>query len=135
MTEDRRPGDFVESLGKGLIVYYTFPLLVGLISILGMLVGFVLGIPFYLIYWVGPEQFMVDHFGLSLILWGTGTGIIIKAMFFKDVRMISPEIWRNLTSGLLFLIAGFIVVFVLAGGLAFLAYLDVDWAQRALERS
>ena len=134
MTEDRRPGDFVESLGKGLVVYYTFPLIVGLISILGMLVGFVLGIPFYLIYWVGPEQFMVDHLGLSLILWGIGMGIAIKMLFFKGVKMISPEIWSSVVGGFLFLIAGFIVVFVIAGGLAFLAYLDVDWAQRALER-
>lgn len=135
MNEDRRPGDFVESLGKGLVVYYTFPLIVGLVSILGMLGGFVLGIPFYLIYWVGPEQFMVDHLELSLILWAIGMGVAIKMIFFKGVRMISPEIWSNLLGGLLFLVAGFIVVFVIAGGLALLAYLDVDWAQRALERS
>lgn len=135
MTVDRRPGDLMESIGNGLVIYYTFPLIVGLISILGMLVGVVLGIPFYLIYWVGPEQFMVEHFGLSLILWGIGMGIAIKVMFFQGVRMFSPEIWSNVLGGLLFLVAGFIVVFVIAGGLAFLAYLDVDWAQRALERS
>ena len=82
MTDDRRPGDFVDALGRGLVIYYTFPLLIMLLSVLGMIAGLILATPCFLIFWKTPEQFLVEHTGLSLVFWGLGTVLVLKRLFF-----------------------------------------------------
>ena len=82
MTDDRRPGDFVDALGRGLVIYYTFPLLLMLLSVLGMITGVILATPCFLIFWKTPEQFLVEHTGLSLVFWGLGTVVVLKRLFF-----------------------------------------------------
>lgn len=82
MTDDRRPGDFVDALGRGLVIYYAFPPLVMLVSILGMIAGVILATPCFLIFWKMPEQFLMEHTGLSLFFWGLGTVLVVKRLFF-----------------------------------------------------
>lgn len=133
MNNDHRPGDFVDALGKGLVIYYTFPLLAALIGGLGMLVGLILAIPCYLILWISPEQFLVQHTNVFFVFWGLGMAMVMKRMFFRETRVVSQEIWSSFCWGILFIFGSLLLVLLIAGSLAFLAHMDVDWARRALD--
>ena len=65
MAYEHRPGDFLEAVTRAITVGFGVPIVGVLVGGAGMTVASLLGIPLYLFYWQGPEDFIVDHFGVS----------------------------------------------------------------------
>lgn len=135
MSDDRRSGHWEDAITNAITVAIGVPLVAGVVGGAGMAVAFVLGLPFYLFFQQGPEDFMADHPVIFMMLWLAGMIIVAKGFFFAGVPIrISSDVSQVLLGGLLLIVASFVLVLVIAGGLAFLAHLDVSWAKDAIER-
>jgi len=127
MTHDRRPGDFVDALGKGLVVYYAFPLLAGLMGALGMIVGLILAIPCYLIFWISPEEFLAKHTGIFIVFWGIGIAIVTKGLLFPNTKVtVTPETKRVVGEASLILLGAFFSMVLVIGVIILKASMKVE---------
>lgn len=115
MSDARRPGDLSDALGKGLVLFYTFPLIAALIGGIGMAIGLVWAIPVYLYLGVGPEQFMSKHTGLFCLFWGVGIVTLMKGVF---GRIIPPGWGQSIGIALLFFLGSALLVLLIVAGLA-----------------